>query len=206
MVPEPLKIQEFDGTSWIGVVPFRMEGVMLRPLPDLPGISAFPELNLRLYVELEGKPGVWFLSLDAANPLAVWAARQFFYLPYFWAEMSLEDTGDWIHYRSHRREHDAPFRGRYRPTGPVYESKPGTLENWLTERYCLYAQAPDGRIFRADVHHQPWPLQPAELELEESGVAEAFGLKTEGAPALLHFARKLEVVVWNPRPLTDQKI
>jgi uncharacterized protein YqjF (DUF2071 family) len=78
LVPAPLKVQEFDGTSWVGLVPFRMAGVMRRPLPDLPWISAFPELNVRLYVEHEGKPGIWFLSLDAANQLAVWAARRYF--------------------------------------------------------------------------------------------------------------------------------
>src|SRR5690606_35517478 len=81
-VPSELSIQEFDGTSWIGLVPFRMAGVMRRPFPDIPGLSAFPELNVRLYVEAEGKPGVWFLSLDATNPLAVWAARRYFHLPY----------------------------------------------------------------------------------------------------------------------------
>src|SRR5688572_28968890 len=88
LVPEELRIEEYDGTSWVGVVPFRMSGVMLRPLPDLPGISAFPELNVRLYVERDGKSGVWFLSLDAYNRLAVWGARRFFHLPYFHARMS----------------------------------------------------------------------------------------------------------------------
>jgi uncharacterized protein YqjF (DUF2071 family) len=80
-VPEPLRVQEFDGTAWIGIVPFRMESVMHRPLPDLPWISAFPELNVRTYVEHGGKPGVWFLSLDATNVLAVAAARRFFICP-----------------------------------------------------------------------------------------------------------------------------
>src|SRR5262245_4268389 len=82
LIPARLKIQEFDGSAWLGAVPFRMTGVMYRPLPDLPWISAFPELNLRTYVECDGKPGVWFFSLDATNPLAVWAARRFFHLPY----------------------------------------------------------------------------------------------------------------------------
>src|SRR5690606_21826537 len=137
-------------------------------------ISAFPELNLRLYVEFEGKPGVWFLSLDAANPLAVWAARRFFHLPYFHAEMRLTETPDGFEYDSRRRQGDVTFRGRYRPPGKVYEAKPGSLEHWLTERYCLYAQAPDGTLLRAEVHHVPWPLQAAELEMEQNQLAEAF--------------------------------
>ncbi|MFT7663947.1 MAG: hypothetical protein ACI87A_002175, partial [Planctomycetota bacterium] len=103
LVPSELTVQEFDGTSWVGVVPFRMQGVMRRPLPDLPWVSAFPELNLRLYVEYEGKPGVWFLSLDASNWLAVWAARRFFHLPYFHADMRLDWNADRVEYRSTRK-------------------------------------------------------------------------------------------------------
>src|SRR5262245_24168620 len=102
-VPRSLEIQEFDGTSWIGLVPFRMTGVMRRWLPDMPWISAFPELNVRVYVERDGKPGVWFLSLDATNALAVWAARRFFYLPYYRAQMSLQRSADGhVQYRSQR--------------------------------------------------------------------------------------------------------
>lgn len=118
-VPEPLKIQEFDGTSWVGVVPFRMAGVMRRPLPDIPGISAFPELNVRLYVETDGKPGVWFLSLDATNPLAVWAARRFFHLPYYRAQMSHTRQDADLVYHSSRRRGSARFSADYRPTGEV---------------------------------------------------------------------------------------
>lgn len=99
-VPKPLKIQEFNGTSWVGIVPFRMEGVMHRPFPDLPWISSLPELNVRLYVEYEDKPGVWFLSLDATNPLAVWAARRYFHLPYYKAQISIKKHGNCYHYDS----------------------------------------------------------------------------------------------------------
>ena len=118
LIPDGLDIQEFGGTAWIGVVPFRMSGVMHRPLPDLPWISAFPELNVRTYVERDGRPGVWFLSLDATNPLAVWAARTFFHLPYHRAAMSLVDQGDRIEYRSRRG--DARFDGWYRPSAAVH--------------------------------------------------------------------------------------
>ncbi len=175
-----------------------MTGVSPRLVPNLPWLSAFPELNLRLYVELDGKPGVWFLSLDAANPVAVWAARRFFHLPYFYAEMAIDGDGDTFRYRSERRsEGDAArFSGTYRPTSPLYEAMPGTLEHFLTERYCLYAQAPDGSLYRAEVHHRPWPLQKAEAEIERNEVAAPHGLRLDGPPALLHFARKIDVVVW----------
>ena len=195
LVPRALQIQEFDGTSWLGVVPFRMAGVMRRPLPDLPWISAFPELNVRLYVEAEGKPGVWFLSLDATNPLAVWAARRFFHLPYHRADIRVEREGDGIRYDAARRGGDARFRARYHPAGDVYESAPGTLDHWLTERYCLYAEGPRGELLRNEVHHAPWPLQPARAEVEVNTMAEACGIELEGTP-LCHFARRIDVVVW----------
>lgn len=194
-VPQPLRLQEFDGTSWIALVPFRMSGVMHRPLPDLPWISAFPELNVRLYVEHGGKPGVWFLSLDATNPLAVWAARTFFHLPYFQARMSLSHQGDRIVYRSERRS--AELKAWYRPTSEPYLAQPGTLEHFLTERYCLYARKPDGSLWRNEVHHVPWPLQKAEAGIETNTMFEFHGLHVEGPPALLHYAHRIDVVVWN---------
>lgn len=197
LVPPELTIQEFDGTSWIGLVPFRMQGVMLRPLPNLPWLSAFPELNLRLYVEHDGKPGVWFLSLDATNPLAVWAARRFFHLPYMRARMSLTGPPDRVEYASIRVERPAAaFRAIYGPTSTPYESAPGTLEHWLTERYCLYARSPAGMLYRAEVHHLPWPLQQADAEIQGNEMLAPHGLRVDGPPALLHFARRIDVVVW----------
>lgn len=196
LVPPALELQAFDGTAWLGLVPFRMAGVMRRPLPDLPWISAFPELNVRTYVTIGGKPGVWFLSLDATNPLAVWAARRFFHLPYYRARMSLTaDPGGGIRYASRRA--GAEFVGSYAPTSAAYLATPGSLEHWLTERYCLYASAPDGSLWRNDVHHQPWPLQAAEASFEVNTALEFHGLKVEGPPKLLHFAKRIDVVVWN---------
>ena len=197
-MPAPLVIQEFDGTSWIGLVPFRMAGVMVRGMPDLPWISAFPELNVRLYVEHEGKPGVWFISLDATNPLAVWAARRYFHLPYYRADISIEHQQDSVRYHSSRRAEGPVLDMRYRPISAPYESRPGTLDHFLTERYCLYAQAPDGSLYRCDVHHHPWPLQKAEAEIGTNSYLAGQGVAVSGPPALLHFAGCLDVVVWNP--------
>jgi uncharacterized protein YqjF (DUF2071 family) len=198
LVPPSVEIQEFDGTSWVGVVPFRMEGVMARPLPDVPGVSAFAELNLRLYVTVDDKPGVWFVSLDAASRLAVWAARRFFHLPYFPADMQARDDGASIHYRSVRRSAGArvALSGAYRPTAAVVAARPGTLEHFLTERYCLYTQTRAGTLLRANIHHAPWPLQRASAELAENTIGDAQGIALPGPPALLHFSRRLDVVVW----------
>jgi len=199
LVPAGLNIDEHGGTSWVGVVPFRMTGVAPRGFPDLPGLSAFPELNLRLYVQRDGKPGVWFLSLDAARALAVWAALRFFHLPYQHARMSV--SGDQrISYLSERRAAPVGFAASYGPTGPVEEARPGTLVHFLTERYCLYARAPDGGLRRLEIHHQPWPLQPASAEITRNDLLAPHGLAVSGAP-LLHFARRLDVVMWLADPI-----
>lgn len=203
LVPPELSVQTYDSVSWIGVVPFRMQGVMWRPLPNLPWVSAFPELNLRIYVEHGGKPGVWFLSLDATNPLAVWAARHFFHLPYVRARIEASSSQTGFQYDSVRSTDGPPveFHASYRPTSEPCEAEAGTLEHFLTERYCLYACSPGGTLYRADVHHQPWPLQTAEAEIERNDLLTPHGLAVEGPAKLLHFARHLDVVVWSPKPV-----
>jgi uncharacterized protein YqjF (DUF2071 family) len=199
LVPDGLSVQEYDGTSWVGVVPFRMAGVMRRPLPDLPWVSAFPELNVRLYVERDGKPGVWFLSLDASNPLAVWAARQFFHLPYHWAKMTHADGPDGFRFRSERE--GVQFTATYCSVSEQFEPHPGSLEAFLAERYCLYARSPTGRLFRGHVHHAPWPLHRAEGEVEAVELLASHGLEVSGAP-VLHFSYGLDVALWPYERLT----
>jgi uncharacterized protein YqjF (DUF2071 family) len=201
LIPPRLTLDTFDGCAWVGVVPFRMSAVVPRYTPPAPWISAFLELNVRTYVTIDGKPGVWFFSLDAANPVAVAVARRWFHLPYFRARMGLDDDGDWIAYssrRSHRGFPPGEFQGRYRPTGPVYRSEPGSLDAWLTERYALYAADRLGRVFRGDIHHVPWPLQPAEAEIAVNTVCDAHGFALPDTSPLLHFARRLDVLAWGP--------
>ncbi len=205
LVPDELELDTFEGRTYIGVVPFRMSGVRLRFTPALPGIGAFPELNVRTYVTCDGKPGVFFFSLDATNAIAVAAARAWFKLPYMRARMSLDPERDgWVHYkceRTHKREPPAEFIARYGPTGDVYTAAAGTLDHWLTERYCLYTVDRRHRVRRAEVHHATWPLQPAECEVETNTMTASLGLDHGGATPLLHFARFMDVVVWLPRRL-----
>ncbi|HEX4378678.1 MAG TPA: DUF2071 domain-containing protein [Candidatus Acidoferrum sp.] len=214
-IPAPLDIDTFQGQAWIGVVPFRMSGVRLRATPALPTLSAFPELNVRTYVTHGGKPGVWFFSLDAANAIAVAVARAWFHLPYFNARMSCENRNGWIEYsseRTHRGAAKANLRMRYQPTGKVFHAQPGTLEHFLTERYCLYAADAKGQISRGEIQHAPWPLQQAEAEFQNNTMIEA--AVEPGAPApllpgspphpnspLLHFSARQDVVVWHPQPI-----
>ncbi len=203
LVHPALTLDTFDARAWLGVVPFRMSGVRPRFFPPVPGPSAFAELNVRTYVVAEGKPGVVFFSLDATNGLAVSLARRFFHLPYFRARMTCAAEGDGIRYASRRTQRDAPlaeFRGRYAPTGPVALAAPGSLDHWLTERYCLYAEDPGAGLHRCEIHHVPWPLQPARAEIELNTMADPVGISLDGPP-LLHFARRLDVVVWWLQPL-----
>src|SRR5882762_8966282 len=140
LIPSHLEIDTFDGSAWIGLVPFTMWGIRASFLPAIPGTSAFHELNVRTYVQHQGVPSVLFLSLDAANKLAVWGARTFYYLSYFNAEMSLEQTGNTINYSSLRRNARgaaAEFRATWTTGEPLSQTSPGSLEFFLTERYCL---------------------------------------------------------------------
>lgn len=198
-VPPALTLDRFDGAAWLGVVPFRMAGIRPHGLPAVPGLSAFPELNVRTYVVHDGKPGVWFFSLDAAQRLAVRLARWTYHLPYFDAAMRVDARGDAVHYASRRTHRGSPpvaFHARYRPTGPAAE--PDDLGAFLTERYALYAG--DGRrLWRGDVHHRRWPLQPAEAEVPTNTMTHALGIDLPDRPPLLHFARRLDVVAWTAR-------
>ncbi len=203
LIPAGLTLQEFDGSAWIGVVPFLLD-VRPRFVPPLPRISRFPEINVRTYVEVDGKPGVWFFSLDAHNPLAVRAARRFFHLPYFRAQMEIELPGESVRYSTRRTDgiHAPEFVAEYAPVSDVYLADSGSLEHWLTERYCLYAEDPKGALYRAEVHHPPWPLQVAEADILSNTMLEPLGLSIPFEPPLLHFARRLGVTVWGLERLT----
>lgn len=200
-IPTGLALDRFDGVAWVGVVPFRMSGVTPRGFPALPGLSAFPEINVRTYVTAGGRRGVMFLTLDAASWWAVKAARRFFHLPYFHARMSCQREGDAVSYSSVRREGPAAeFKGRYGADGPAVRTRPGSLEHWLTERYSLYATDQKGGLHTAEIHHRPWPLQGAFAEIERDSMLAPFGISVSGEP-ILHFASVIQVAIWSLRPL-----
>ncbi len=199
LIPAGLQLDLFEGRCYVGAVPFLMENVTPRLVPPLPGLSAFPELNLRTYVTTGGRPGVWFFSLDAGQKLAVRTARRFFHLPYFDAKFEIHLTGDRVEYasvRTHRGSAQAKFSASYRPAGPEYRSAAGTLEAWLTERYCLYSADSAGRIYRGEIDHQPWPLQPAEAIVHTNTLGDWLGIEMANPPAALHFAKSLDVRAW----------
>src|ERR1700733_4510361 len=158
LLPEGLTVDTFDGSAWVGVVPFWMDQVRMRSLFPIPGANRFPELNLRTYVRERhtNQPGVYFFSLDAANPLAVSVARVFFRLPYYWARMKIEsDESRMFHYSSDRllSRRPARFRARYRSLGKPCVK--GGIETFLTERYALFTATRRGEIARVNIHHLP---------------------------------------------------
>jgi uncharacterized protein YqjF (DUF2071 family) len=200
LIPAALELETFEGWCWIGVVPFRMSGVRPRYIP-LP--LAFPELNVRTYVRARGRSGVWFFSLDAASWLAVRGAR-WLGLPYYYAAMTVEPNGEAVHYKSLRvdgKAAPAEFIASYRPKGPAYQALPGTLDHWLTERYSLYAALEPQRVVYGEIHHMPWLLQPAEVELCTNTMIQASGLELPEIKPICHFARYQEVVAWPIMPL-----
>ena len=201
LLPAGLELQTFDGSAWIGVVPFHMTDVSPRGVPRVRRFADFAELNVRTNVTAGGKPGVWFFSLDATQPLAVRVARGLFHLAYLDAQIETAQDGDAVRYRStrtHLGAGPAELYARYRPTGPPVQSRPGTIEHFLTERYCLYAADRRGRLLRQEIDHAPWPLQPAEADIELCTMTRPLGIDVGSAPPLAHFARRLDVVSWLP--------
>jgi uncharacterized protein len=200
LIPTALELDTFDGWCWIGIVPFHMSGVRPRYVP-LP--LALPELNVRTYVKTAGKSGVWFFSLDAASWIAVRVAR-WLGLPYYDARMKVESAADMIRYdsvRTHKNSARAEFRADYGPTGAVYQATPGTLDHWLTERYCLFAALNPNRVVFGEIHHPPWTLQPAEVKLDVNTMMQSTGIDLPEQRPIVHFARLQEVVAWPVVPL-----
>ena len=198
VVPAELELDTFEGETWIGVAPFAIWNMRAGFLPPVPGLSAMHELNVRTYVRHKGKPGVFFLSLDASSQLVVLGARTFFLVPYFNAEMSLRQQGDKITYRSRRTHAGAPaaaFDARWEAGAPLPESAPGSLEFFLTERYCFYT-VHDGTTYRCRIHHEPWPLRAATVSAYHSTMIESHGLPTPAGPPLLHYADELAADIW----------
>ena len=199
MLPRCLEPDVHGDEGWIAVTPFRIRGTRLKGFPPLPGLSMFPEVNVRTYVTHRGRPGVYFFSLDIGNRLAAVAARSLYRLPYFFAErMTCRNAGETVEYQSRRAGGGAEFAASYRPLEPPFRARLGSLEDWLTARYSLFAVKRHS-LFRADIAHEPWPLQRAEAEIGINTLARASGLSVEREPDFLHFARTLDVHIGPPR-------
>ncbi|MFO0959030.1 MAG: DUF2071 domain-containing protein [Isosphaeraceae bacterium] len=215
-IPEGLEVDTYEGRAFVGLVPFTMSGIRPRGFPAVRALSDFHETNVRTYVHRRGRdPGVWFFSLDAAQPVAARLGRWLYRLPYSVARMSLdgkagrgepaEPDGRWIRHETERLSLGpvpAHARVAYRPTGSPSPAIPGTLEHFLAERYLLYDRGPGGRLLTAAVHHAPYPLQGAEVaECDENLIASAGIVRPDTPPPLAHFARSVSVEVFPIRPV-----
>jgi uncharacterized protein YqjF (DUF2071 family) len=194
LLPAGLHVECFEGAAWLGIVPFELV-IRHRCAPPLPSAARFPEINVRTYVTDGRRSGVWFFSLDAASRIAVWAARRFFELPYFMAQMKIERDPRGVIYHSSRRPGKAQFQGSYGPIDPPRTAVAGTLDHFLTERYCLYSANRAGELFRADVHHAPWQLSGAWAKIQQNSMTEPIGIPLSGEP-VLHYAQATQVVSW----------
>ena len=203
-LPEGLEPDVFQGTAWLGVVPFWLDRIKVRGLPNIPGMRSFPDLNVRTYVRDEhtGAQGMYFFSLDASNLLAVALAHTLFHLPYHWAEMRLDQRSEReFAFYSRRRFSDQPviFKARYRGLGPTHklaDARSGSLEYFLMERSSLFTRNRAGQAVRSSLHHVPWPLEEAEAEIEQNDLARSIGIELPDIEPVLHYSRRLAVYVW----------
>lgn len=199
LLPAGVTLDTRDGRAWIGVVPFLMSNVVPRFCPPIPGLSRFPELNVRTYVIVDKKPGVWFFSLDAANRIAVRVARATFNLPYMNAKMSIRrDEKGTVNYRSQRThvgEPSAEFDADYAAASEFKQAVPGSLAHWLTARYCLYSSNRKGCLFRGEIDHPPWSLAPADYTERVNTMAKPLGFEWKSEPHLL-MAKPVDVRAW----------
>ena len=204
VLPSGLQADTYQGSAWLGVVPFWLDRIKLRGIPPVPGTQSFPDLNVRTYVRDRetGNPGLYFFSLDASNLLAVAVARTFFHLPCHWAEMHIDQRTDReFAFYSRRRFSKKPvvFQARYRGLGPtrkLAEARTGSLEHFLMERSCLFTLNRAGQPVRANLHHVPWPLEEAEAEIDRNDMAESIGIKLPDQEPVLHYSRRLALYIW----------
>ena len=197
LVPEALHLDSYNGMCWVGIVPFRMSGIRLRWLPPIPGTDQFPELNVRTYVTLDGKPGVYFFSLDAANWPAVTGAKMLYHLPYWHADMEIKNNADDVVFKSVRRENrEIGLACSYRPTSEPFQTTKGSFEEWMVERYCFYTLDRSGIPLRCDILHEPWTIQTAEAEFNHHTILSKQGIDVASTKPILHFAKKIEVRAW----------
>ncbi|MCP8969881.1 YqjF family protein [Ectobacillus ponti] len=194
-IPPGLELDTYDGQAWIGIVPFEMKGIHPRGLPAVPYVSQLFELNVRTYVKHGSKSGVYFFSLDCDKPLSVWIARTFFHLPYYNADIKVARDEGQTRFEAKRTHKGFPageFAASYKPASAPFRTQPGSLEHWLTERYCLYTDK-GNQLYRGDISHDPWELQLAVCDLEYETLSAPFSRSSPDV--LLHYARELHTYI-----------
>lgn len=205
-LPNSLTVDTHEGAAYLGIVPFFMERVRPRWLPPLPWLSWFLELNVRTYVHDEqGRPGVWFYSLDCNQPVAVWLARKTFHLPYFHAAMDATKHAGRIDYRSQRKSTPEP-RADYawQAHGPAREAVAGSPEFFLVERYYLFAQTAGGQMKAGQVHHAPYRIRDCSVVVHSTVPAQQAGFALDGDPVSVLCADAVDVSIYPLQGMGEQ--
>ncbi|MFM1653209.1 YqjF family protein [Brevibacillus sp. B_LB10_24] len=205
LVPDELEVDTFDGQAWISIIPFLMSGIRLKVFAEIPYFSTFPEINLRTYVKSHRRPGIFFITLDASDPLVVEMGKLWYHLPYHKAKISFRQNGQEIIVHSRRTPSDAfstCFDGCYRPASIPFAAQAGTIEHWLMERYVLYSKHPRTKcVYWAEVYHDPWKLHTAEAHIGRNTLADGLLDTPLGKPALLHYSKGVHALVGPIHPL-----
>ncbi|MFC4619557.1 YqjF family protein [Camelliibacillus cellulosilyticus] len=201
-IPSSLQIDTFNGTAWIGIILFVLEGIYPRGISFISLTPKFPEINVRTYVKRDGKPGIYFMSIDVENWASLKIAKRWYRLPYHSAQISFRKEGRIFHCHSIRKgigNNSISFEGKYAPVSEVYLSKKGTLDHWLTERYCLFSSKNKVGIYCGEIHHQPWPLQKAEIEVVKNTLFTPFHFDLSEVRPIAYFSTGVDSLMWNIR-------
>lgn len=218
LVPEALTLELYDGAAWLTLTPSCASHVRPSGIPALPGFSFYPQVNVRTYVTVGDKPGLYNFSVDAANLSAVWFARMFFHMQYWHSKIKVSGApipgtkaGATVHFRAGRLHGPAAHNGAakldvaYAADGEAEVARAGSLDHFLTERYCVYSWH-SRKIYRAELHHQPWPLQRASAEIRTNSIAEPLGIALPQQPDLCHFSRALKTLAWAPERVREARL
>jgi uncharacterized protein YqjF (DUF2071 family) len=200
MLPDGLRADTFDGSAWVGLVPFDMRDIRLPGMPrGIPWIGSFPETNIRTYVVgPDGGRGVWFHSLDITRAAAVGVARVGYQLPYMYADMSITRSGRRFRYRARRRWEGTPRSDVTVEVGPpVTPGERTPLDDFLANRWSLFANGPLGLV-RARIDHEPWPLRHARVVALDDQFAAAAGYEVATPPDHVRFSPGVDVRVGLP--------
>ncbi|MFS0644807.1 YqjF family protein [Siminovitchia sp. 179-K 8D1 HS] len=200
-IPPALEIDTFKGCAWLGIVAFTMKGIYFRGLP-FSVVPSFSEVNVRTYVTYKGKPGVFFMSLDVDDWASLNIAKRWYRLPYHPAKISVQDCGGVIQYQSVRKAgNPVAFKGSCIPSNDVYFPDRGTLDHWLTEKYCFYTTRNGKDIYHGDIHHPPWPLKKADIQIDQHTLFSPWNINISKEGPIAHFSEGVDSLMWNGKPL-----
>ncbi|WP_332649466.1 YqjF family protein [Lysinibacillus sp. 54212] len=189
-VPRSLELDTFNGMCWVSIVLFIVKKNRIRLLPLIPGTNQFIQMNVRTYVTLDGTPGVYFLSIDASNKVAVTLATTLFFLPNYDAVMNLQQEGSSIFFQSARKgKVSLEMECCYKPISPVFYATKNSLEAWLIERYTLFSLNRNGQPVRGDIYHAPWQLQHVEATVYKNTMLTDLSIAAEYNEPIFHFSK-----------------